>query len=134
MQHPIVDQVLALLEDRDGVLLLSEPGREQLAVALRKHFGKPDLLDAVRTLLAFAFFLDYRKSSPDAAAAVVQVVRGAEQALAAGQVRLNDVVASVAADQEIQRFLAQDSKPQEHSKDAPAMTWLEAMSNRKPRS
>lgn len=93
LEHPIVDHAIAAVDWSGDDAVLIDEGRVGLEAELRARFGKPDLVDAVRALLLFAFFLHEKKAAA-ASKAIVDVVQVARGALAAADVQLKDIVAS----------------------------------------
>jgi len=123
-QHPIIDTVIEMLEPTEQGLELPEPGPIHDAVAA--YVGKPELVNAVRALLLFAFFLEHRKAAPSAAATLLEVLAGFGDAVAAAGTGIEDVIGSIDADAAARRFLGLDADAEALSSDAPVMKWWQS--------
>jgi hypothetical protein len=134
-EHPIIGVAARALQESRGSLILGREGREALTAALKNYFGKPGLREAVRALLIFAVFLEHKKSSPEAAAAVIDVLRAAEKPMAAQQLHLDGLASSLTNEEKVRRLLGQESpstQPPGTETQASVMKWWESLSKRSP--
>jgi hypothetical protein len=80
--HPIAKIAMACLKTGPGGRFLFDPaGSKRLAQALAKIEGTADKRDALKELVALAWFLDKKKDSADAARRLLDVADGASQGM-----------------------------------------------------
>lgn len=83
LTHPIVERAMEMASKGIDPIEFDNYAVEQLQDMLREYFGKQDLVQAVKELISFAYFLDVKKGCHLASRKIMKVVNSATEGLKA---------------------------------------------------
>ncbi|MBI2375310.1 MAG: hypothetical protein HYV07_15045 [Deltaproteobacteria bacterium] len=125
---PLVAFATTLLEPGPNGYALSKTASDKLFAALRSSFGAPELAENVKSLVLFAGFLETQKGSPEAADAIIELLKGARIAFEAAGLTVPDALSSNRRELRAKGLvLGPETKGAGPTPQGPTLKWWEAM-------